>query len=48
MAKINTGYSLNECPPMKETMQYSIHLDDEDLNNRFLVISDVTVGIECL
>lgn len=24
MSKINTGYSLNECPPMKETILYSI------------------------
>ncbi len=24
MSKINTGYSLNECPPMKETIIYSI------------------------
>ena len=24
MSKINTGYSLNECPPMKETIIYSV------------------------
>ena len=24
MSKINTGYSLNECPPMKEAIIYSI------------------------
>mgnify|MGYP002620674423 FL=1 len=24
MSKINTGYSLNECPPIKETIIYSI------------------------